>query len=73
MGDRTIKSSYTKAADMSEMAIIAAQRDNVEMWCGYPETLKSADPKVQAEIDKANMPKMSPDAIVNVSPINNLK
>lgn len=63
VGDRTIKSSYTKAADMSEMAIIAAQRDNVEMWCGYPETLKSADPKVQAEIDKANMPKMSPDAM----------
>lgn len=61
--DTVIGSHYYSDAQLSTMSVIAAQRDNVEMWCGYPETLKSADPKVQAEIDKAHMPKMSPDAM----------
>ena len=45
---------------LSQMGIMAAQRDNVELWCNYPETLVSADPLVQAEVEKAHMPKMSP-------------
>ncbi len=54
-------SHYYSDAQLSQMPIMAAQRHNVEMWCGYPETLKSKDPRVQAEIDKAHMPKMAPD------------
>lgn len=57
----TVGSHYYNDAQLSQMTIMAAQRENVEMWCGYPETLRSADPKVQAEIDKAHMPKMSPE------------
>lgn len=49
------------ASGLNKMAIMAAQRDNVELWCGYPETLTSKDPNVQAEIDKAHMPKMAPE------------
>ena len=37
--------------DMFEMEVIAAQRDNVELWSAYPETLTSKDAKVQAEIE----------------------
>ncbi len=58
-----VGSHYYNDVQLSQMTIMAAQRDNVEMWCGYPETLTSADPKVQAEIDKAHMPKMSPDVM----------
>ncbi len=52
----------TDVADgsLARMGIMAAQRDNVELWCNYPETLVSADPKVMAEVKKAHMPKMSP-------------
>lgn len=49
------------AWELKETAIIAAQRDNTELWCAYPETLTSKDPLVQAEIEKANMPKKAPD------------
>ena len=58
-----VKASYTNAADLSQMAIMAAQRPNTELWCAYPETLDSADSRVQAEIDKAHMPKMEPDVM----------
>ena len=58
-----VGSHYYNDAQLSTMAIMAAQRDNIEMWCAYPETLKSADARVQAEIDKANMPKMAPDVM----------
>ncbi len=56
-------SHYYNDAQLSTMAIMAAQRSNIEMWCAYPETLTSANAQVQAEIDKANMPKMAPDAM----------
>lgn len=55
-----ITSGYTDGP-LDKMAIMAAQRENVEMWCGYPETLISKDKRVQAEIEKAHMPKMAPD------------
>ena len=56
-------SRYYIDAQLNQMTIMAAQRDNIEMWSAYPETLKSADAKVQAEIDKAHMPKMSPEVM----------
>lgn len=60
-----VGSHYYNDAQLSQMPIMAAQRDNVEMWCGYPETLVSDNAKVQAEIDKAHMPKMSPEKMYN--------
>lgn len=59
--DIVVGSHYYADAQLSEMAIMAAQRENVELWCGYPETLVSKDARVQNEIKKAHMPKMSPD------------
>lgn len=58
--DKKITSAYTDGPT-DKMAIMAAQRDNVELWCAYPETLTSKDAKVTAELEKANMPKMAPD------------
>ncbi len=60
-----VGSHYYNDAQLSQMPIMAAQRDNVEMWCGYPETLVSENAKVQAEIEKAHMPKMSPEKMYN--------
>lgn len=62
VGDTVVGSTFTDAV-FDEMAIIAAQRPNVELWCAYPETLKSADIKVQAEIDKAHLEKIQPEKI----------
>ncbi len=56
-----VGSHYYGDAQFSQMAIMAAQRDNTELWCAYPESLRSEDARVQAEIDKAHMPKMEPD------------
>lgn len=58
-----VGSHYYSDAQLSQMAIMAAQRPNTELWCAYPETLDSADSRVQAEIDKAHMPKMEPDVM----------
>ena len=67
-GEMSIEYNGVKYSDdiaaigpLNKMAIMAAQRDNVELWCGYPETLVSKDPKVQAEIEKAHMPKKAPE------------
>ena len=57
-----VTSGYTEWP-LNRMGIMAAQRDNVEMWCAYPETLRSDDALVQAEIDKAHMPKMAPNVM----------
>lgn len=46
-----------------QMTAIAAQRDNVEWWMAYPETLVSDDAKVRAEMEKVNTVKMQPDKI----------
>lgn len=46
---------------LEQSSVIAAQRDNVELWCSYPETLKSTNQDIQKEFDKINMPKMAPD------------
>ncbi len=56
-------SRYYTDAECSVMSVIAAQRSNVELWCAYPETLTSKDLKVQAEINKANMPKIAPEKL----------
>ncbi|MDE6550916.1 MAG: DUF5011 domain-containing protein [Clostridia bacterium] len=56
-----VGSHYYSDSQLSQMAIMAAQRDNTQLWCAYPETLRSDDARVQAEIDKAHMPKMAPD------------
>lgn len=57
----TIATSGLLDSQICEAAIIAAQRDNVEWWCAFPETRKSADPLVQAEIEKAHAPKIQPE------------
>lgn len=46
-----------------QMSAMAAQRDNVEWWMAYPETLTSKNAKIQAEMKKAHTVKMQPDKI----------
>ena len=50
-------------SSLEQCALVAAQRDNVELWCAYPETLTTSDAALQVEFDKINMPKMDPVAM----------
>lgn len=63
-GTVVVNNLYSDAT-LSRQALMAAQRPNVELWCKYPENITSADDRVQAEIDKANLVKKAPDEMFN--------